>query len=61
MLSKKLMRKRASLKDIYRLYQVVASVPKVIRLLEELGSSTVESVITNPMKDALNVSTTKLG
>lgn len=50
------MRKRASLKDIYRLYQVVVSVPKVVRLLEDLGSATVQNVIINPMKDALNVS-----
>lgn len=56
MLSKKLLRKRASLRDLYRLYQVVVTVPKVLRLLKELGSTTVENVILNPLTDTLTVS-----
>lgn len=50
------MRKRASLKDLYRLYQVIASMPRIQRLLEDIGSSTIDSVISAPMKDVLSVS-----
>lgn len=55
MLSKKLMRKRASLRDLYRLYQVVSNVPKALRLLKDIGSTTIDSVLLNPIKDSLSV------
>lgn len=50
---KKLLRKKASLQDIFRLYQVVLRMPKIIRLLETLENPTVRNIITDPMKDTL--------
>lgn len=52
-LTKRLMRKKASLPDIYRLYQVIVRVPKLITILSELGNTTIENVLTTPMKDTL--------
>lgn len=37
MLSKKLSSKRANLQDCYRIYQIVGAIPKLIKLLNELG------------------------
>lgn len=56
MLSKKLMRKRATLQDIYRLYQVVIRIPSVILTLRDLECVTVNNVICDPLKDVLSVS-----
>lgn len=53
MLGKKLMRKRATLQDIYRLYQVIVRIPKILIILCDLGCSTVTNVICNPIIDAL--------
>lgn len=50
---KKLLRKKASLQDIFRLYQVVLRMPKILRLLETLENSAVRNIITEPMKDTL--------
>lgn len=50
-LSKKLMRKRASLQDIYRLYQVVVRAINVEQILQELGNVTVETNLCGPLKD----------
>ncbi|XP_058455640.1 DNA mismatch repair protein spellchecker 1 [Malaya genurostris] len=50
---RKLLRKKASLQDIFRLYQVVLRVPKIFQLLEMLENTAIRSVISNPMKDAL--------
>lgn len=52
-LTKKLMRKKASLQDIYRLYQVVGRVPTIVASLAELENHTVSSVIGSPMKDSV--------
>lgn len=57
MLGKKLLRKRATLQDIYRLYQVVIRVPKIVTLLEDLDCVTIKESLCGPMKDALAVST----
>lgn len=56
MLAKKLLRKKASLQDIYRLYQVVIRVPKILALLSELENSTIENVLFKPIKDNVAVS-----
>lgn len=56
MLCKKLLRKRATLQDIYRLYQVVIRVPKILALLKELDCITINSTLCDPIKDALAVS-----
>lgn len=53
MLGKKLMRKRATLQDIYRLYQVVIRMPKLLSALQELDCLTVNSVICDPITDVL--------
>lgn len=52
-LTKKLMRKKATLQDIYRLYQVVGRVPTILSTLDELENSTVTSVCTSPMRDSV--------
>lgn len=51
MLSKKLMRKRATLQDIYRLYQAIIRIPKIIQSLQELECITITNAICDPMKD----------
>lgn len=53
MLGKKLMRKRATLQDIYRLYQVVQRMPKMLGALQELDCITVNSVLCDPIRDVL--------
>lgn len=56
MLGKKLLRKRATLQDIYRLYQIVIRVPKILVVLDDLDCITIKNVLCEPMKDALSVS-----
>lgn len=53
MLSKKLMRKRATLQDIYRLYQAIIRIPKIIESLQQLECITVTNAICDPMNDIL--------
>lgn len=55
-LSKKLMRKKASLQDIFRVYQVVLRMPKLVTIMEDLGHATVGSVLVQPLRDTLGVS-----
>lgn len=54
-LCKKLMRKKASLQDLYRLYQVVVRIPRMILILSDLVNTAVESVIVSPLKDSCEV------
>lgn len=53
-LSKKLMRKKATLQDIYRLYQVVGRLPTILAALDDLEHSTVTSVISSPMRESVS-------
>lgn len=53
MLGKKLMRKKASLQDIFRLYQIVVRTPKILELLSDLENVAVNNVLYTPMKDTL--------
>ncbi|KAH8308107.1 hypothetical protein KR059_006489, partial [Drosophila kikkawai] len=53
MLTKKLMRRKATLQDLFRIYQVILRTPKILKLLLELENSTVESVICAPFKSFL--------
>lgn len=53
MLGKKLQRKRATLQDIYKLYQVTTRVPKILTALQELGCITIDKNICEPLKDVL--------
>lgn len=55
MLCKKLLRKRATLQDIYRLYQVVIRVPKILAVLKDLDCVTINNVLCDPIQDALTV------
>lgn len=48
---KKLMRKRAALQDIYRLYQVVVRAMNVEQILQDLENVTVEANLCTPLKD----------
>lgn len=52
-LVKKLLKKKASLQDIFRLYQVVLRIPKILHLLESLENTAIKNIILNPMKDVL--------
>lgn len=56
MLGKKLQRKRATLQDIYRLYQVAVRSPKLLTVLRELGCVTIDKNICEPLNDNLEVS-----
>lgn len=58
MLGKKLLRKRATLQDIYRLYQVIIRVPKILDVLNDLECVIIKSSICDPIRDALTVSFT---
>lgn len=49
------MRKKASLQDLYRLYQVVVRIPKIIVILSDLLNSAVDSVIVSPLKSSFEV------
>lgn len=50
-LCKKLQRKKVSLQDIYRLYQVVVRALKVEEMLQELENVTVDTNLGAPLKD----------
>lgn len=54
-LIKKIMRKKSSLQDIYKIYQVVARIPKLLSLLEMMGNTTIESMICDPLKICIEV------
>lgn len=56
MLGKKLLRKRATLQDIYRLYQVVIRTPKLLAVLRSLDCAAITSNIIDPMDEVLSVS-----
>lgn len=51
MLTKKLLRKKANLQDIFRIYQVILRTPKVINALRSLENATIQSVICEPMQN----------
>ncbi|EDW27406.1 GL21272 [Drosophila persimilis] len=53
MLTKKLMRRKATLQDLFRIYQVILRTPKIVQVLLSLENSTVESVICSPFKSFL--------
>ncbi|XP_013099800.2 DNA mismatch repair protein spellchecker 1 [Stomoxys calcitrans] len=53
MLTKKLLRKKANLQDIFRIYQVMLRTPKVINILRSLENATINSVICGPMQSFL--------
>ncbi|EDX05036.1 GD23963 [Drosophila simulans] len=53
MLTKKLMRRKANLQDLFRIYQVILRTPKILKVLLELDNSTIESVICEPFKNFL--------
>lgn len=53
MLTKKLMRRKANLQDLFRIYQVILRTPKILQLLLTLGNSTVQSVLCAPFKSFL--------
>ncbi|XP_034669005.1 DNA mismatch repair protein spellchecker 1 [Drosophila subobscura] len=53
MLTKKLMRRKATLQDLFRIYQVILRTPKIVQVLLGLENSTVESVICSPFKGFL--------
>lgn len=54
-LSKRLIRKKSSLQDIYRIYQVVARLPKLLKLFEMIDESAVNNIICEPLKAIIEV------
>lgn len=55
MLGKRLLRKRATLQDIFRLYQVVCRTPKILDILKDLECVTINNALCDPLKDVLSV------
>ncbi|KAM7353840.1 DNA mismatch repair protein spel1 [Cochliomyia hominivorax] len=53
MLTKKLLRKKANLQDIFRIYQVMLRTPKIVNVLLSLENATVTSVLCDPLKSYL--------
>ncbi|XP_022223308.2 DNA mismatch repair protein spellchecker 1 [Drosophila obscura] len=53
MLTKKLMRRKATLQDLFRIYQVILRTPKIVQILLGLENSTIENVICSPFKSFL--------
>lgn len=53
MLTKKLLRQKANLQDIFRIYQVMLRTPKIVNALMSLENATVKSVLCEPMKSYL--------
>lgn len=53
MLTKKLLRSKATLQDIFRLYQVMLKTPKIVNLLLSLEDATIKSVLCEPLKNQL--------
>lgn len=54
MLTTKLMRKRATLEDIYKLYLVCTRIPSMLSTLKDTENTTIKSVLYDPLKDVLN-------
>lgn len=57
-LNKKLMRRKAGLQDIFKIYQVILRMPDILESLKELDSSAVKNVLYDPLTDSYNVSLT---
>ncbi|XP_055379270.1 DNA mismatch repair protein spellchecker 1 [Condylostylus longicornis] len=53
MAARKLLRKKATLQDVFRIYQVIMRAPKIIKTLMELENSTINNVLVNPMKSTM--------
>ncbi|XP_053675330.1 DNA mismatch repair protein spellchecker 1 [Anopheles nili] len=57
LLLKRLLRRKASLQDIFRLYQVILRVPKILSILDttsEMNSFAIRDNIFNPIKDCIS-------
>lgn len=54
MLGKRLLRKRATLQDIYRLYQVVVRTPKILAVLKDLDCININKALCEPIDDVLS-------
>lgn len=54
MLAKKMGAKKASLKDCYRVYQAVNSIPGMIQVLRKLDNNCMKAVLVNPISDSLS-------
>lgn len=55
MLGKRLLRKRATLQDIFRLYQVVHRSAKTLAILKDLDCATINNALCDPLEDVLSV------
>lgn len=53
MLNNKLLRKRANLQDVFKVYQIILRLPEVLRLLNAMDNSVVLSVLCENFSDIL--------
>lgn len=53
MLHKKLLRKRANLQDVFKIYQIVLRLPDILSLLKEVDSPVVKSAVYDRFSDVL--------
>ncbi|XP_063702995.1 DNA mismatch repair protein spellchecker 1 [Culicoides brevitarsis] len=54
MLVTKLLRKKANLEDVYKLYVVATRIPSLLQILKDLSNSTINSILYEPLKDVKN-------
>uniref|UniRef100_A0A1A9VQD0 DNA mismatch repair proteins mutS family domain-containing protein n=1 Tax=Glossina austeni TaxID=7395 RepID=A0A1A9VQD0_GLOAU len=52
-LTKKLLRSKANLQDIFRIYQIILRTPKIVTILKELENTTVKGVLIDPLTGCL--------
>ncbi|XP_025412665.1 DNA mismatch repair protein Msh2 [Sipha flava] len=53
-LMRKIQRKKANLQDCYRIYQAIKKLPDLVETLSYSSNKTLNSVITNPLKEFIN-------
>lgn len=53
LLNNKLLRKRANLQDVFKIYQIILRLPEVLRLLNGMDNAVVKSVLSDDFSDIL--------
>jgi DNA mismatch repair protein MSH2 len=53
MLTNKLLRKRSSLHDIFKIYQVIVRLPSILKMLKELNCNSLNATVYNPLNDLI--------
>ena len=55
-LNKMLMRRKAGLQDIFKIYQVILRMPDILECLKRLNNCAVQNILYEPLKDVYTVS-----